>query len=50
MKDDKRKSEVVVTKDGWIVGGKKYSREQPPLQVAQKLAKIIKELLKKDLQ
>lgn len=49
MTDDKKKSETIMTKDGWLVGGRKYPKEQPPIQAAKKIAKVIQELLKKDL-
>jgi hypothetical protein len=49
MAEDKKKQEILATKDGWIVGGKKYPKEQPPPEVVQELAKAIQELLKKDL-
>ncbi len=49
MAEDKKKQEFFATKDGWIVGGKKYPKEQPPPEVVQQLAKTIQELLKKDL-
>lgn len=49
MAEDIKKQEIIATKDGWIVGGKKYPKEQPPPEVVQELAKTIQELLRKDL-
>ena len=49
MAEDKKKQEILATKDGWIVGGKKYPKEQPPPEVVKELAKAIQGLLKKDL-
>lgn len=49
MAEDKKKTEFLVTKEGWIVDGKKYPKEHPPKEVAQELAKAIQALLKKDL-
>ena len=49
MTEEKKKTGILATKDGWIVNGKKYPKEQPPKEVAQELAKVIQALLKKDL-
>ena len=49
MTEEKKKTGILATKDGWIVDGKKYPKEQPPQEVAQELAKVIQALLKKDL-
>ena len=49
MAEDKKKQEILATKNGWIVGGKKYPKEQPPAEAVQELAKAIQGLLKKDL-
>ena len=49
MSEDKKKQEILATKYVWIVGGKKYPKEQPPSEVVQELAKAIQGLLKKDL-
>ena len=49
MSEQNKKQEILATKDGWVVDGKKYPKEQPPKEVAQELAKVIQALLKKDL-
>lgn len=49
MAEDKKKQEILATKDGWIVDGKTYPKDQPPPAVVQELAKVIQGLLKKDL-
>lgn len=49
MAAENKKTEILATKDGWIVDGKKYPKEHPPQEVAQELAKVIQALLKKDL-
>jgi|GEM_PF-2382269 len=49
MAEDKKQPEIIVTKDGWMVDGKKYPKEHPPQEAAQQLAKMIQALLRKDL-
>ena len=49
MVEEKKKTEILAIKDGWIVNGKKYPKEHPPQEVVQELAKVIQSLLKKDL-
>lgn len=49
MTEEKKEPQIIATKDGWVVNGKTYPREQPPPEVAQELAKAIRALLKKDL-
>ena len=49
MVENKKKTEIMATQDGWIVDGKKYPKEHPPKEVVEELAKVIQSLLKKDL-